>query len=93
LRGAQRLLEDIVDAHQPLQRFQEQQQRGQETGERAGRERSALDLVPGISGRRRSSALRSLNQLRRQRLLRHVAKLAAGAAQRPGTTTIRAAPQ
>ena len=74
LRCAQRLLEDVVDADQALQRFQKHEQRGEETGERAGGEGAALDLQARVvqqpdDGERRAE----IDHRRGKPLLQHVA--------------------
>src|ERR1017187_8442402 len=48
LRCTECLLEDVIDSHQPLQRFQQHEQRHDESGKGARRKPSALDPDPCV---------------------------------------------
>jgi hypothetical protein len=90
LRRAERLLENVVDAYQPLHRLQEHQTSAiTKLVKSSGGQRARLDLRPAYQQQDNRDGREHLDQRGRKRLLQHVAhvglqQLTRGVAEPPG---------
>ena len=90
LRCAERLLKDIVDPRQPLDRLIQHQQGDDETGEFTCAHRADLDPIPRVGHQAHDGErTEEIDQRRRDGLLADIAQIAAAQPHRPVAEAVR----